>query len=79
MFICDTPARAFLKCVKSHTGYFSCDHCEVEGEWHDTITFLEAEERPGDRPNPPTLVQTNHSELKARKNTIRVFTHFCSW
>ncbi|CAH1114751.1 unnamed protein product [Psylliodes chrysocephalus] len=30
-FICDSPARAFLKCVKSHNGFFSCDKCNVKG------------------------------------------------
>ncbi|XP_067203262.1 uncharacterized protein [Linepithema humile] len=31
--ICDAPARAFMKCIKSHTGYYGCDKCEEEGEW----------------------------------------------
>lgn len=26
-FICDAPARAFLKCVKGHTGYYACERC----------------------------------------------------
>lgn len=30
-FICDSPARAFLKCIKSHNGFFSCDKCNVKG------------------------------------------------
>lgn len=29
--ILDAPARAFLKCVKSHSGYFSCERCNEEG------------------------------------------------
>lgn len=31
-FILDTPARALVKCVKGHAGYFSCERCEVIGE-----------------------------------------------
>ena len=26
-FICDAPARSFLKCVKGHTGYYACERC----------------------------------------------------
>ena len=31
-FICDRPARAFIKCIKGHNGYFACERCKVEGE-----------------------------------------------
>lgn len=31
-FICDTPARAFLKCIKGHGGYWACERCTVRGE-----------------------------------------------
>lgn len=30
-FICDAPARAFLKCVKGHTGYYTCERCTQKG------------------------------------------------
>lgn len=30
-FICDTPARAFIKGTKSHIGFCSCERCEVHG------------------------------------------------
>lgn len=32
-FICDAPARAFLKCIKGHTGYYSCERCTIRGEY----------------------------------------------
>lgn len=32
-FICDAPAKAFVKCVKSHGGYSSCDKCTEYGDY----------------------------------------------
>lgn len=32
-FICDTPARAFIKQTVGHTGYFACDKCTVRGRY----------------------------------------------
>lgn len=32
-FICDTPARAYIKCTKGHNGYSSCDRCTVSGNY----------------------------------------------
>lgn len=32
-FICDAPARAFLKCIKGHGGYSSCEKCLEPGEY----------------------------------------------
>lgn len=29
--ICDTPARAFIKCCKGHTGFNACERCETHG------------------------------------------------
>ena len=40
--VCDTPARAFAKHVKGHTGYFGCDKCIQEGEYvNGRMTFPE--------------------------------------
>lgn len=33
-FICDAPARAFIKCIKTHTGYSGCDKCTEEGNYY---------------------------------------------
>ncbi|KAG7521915.1 hypothetical protein JOB18_009487 [Solea senegalensis] len=35
-FICDTPARAFLKCIKGHGGYSSCERCTQYGIYVDS-------------------------------------------
>lgn len=31
-FVCDTPARAFLKRIKGHTGFYGCERCTIKGE-----------------------------------------------
>lgn len=44
--ICDTPARAFVKNVKGHNGYFGCDKCTQEGVYTERrMTFPEINAR----------------------------------
>ena len=38
-FICDTPARAFIKCVKGHAGHGGCDKCTQYGLHDGRMTF----------------------------------------
>lgn len=41
-FSCDAPARAFVKCIKGHTGYFGCEKCTQRGRYVDgKMTFPE--------------------------------------
>ena len=40
--ICDAPARAFLKCIKGHSGYNACERCTQEGNFvNNRMTFPE--------------------------------------
>ena len=40
-YICDAPARSSLKLIKSHSGYNSCERCDIKGEYHDgKVCFL---------------------------------------
>lgn len=39
--ICDAPARAFIKGVKSYSGYHGCDKCTQHGNWLGKVTFPE--------------------------------------
>ncbi len=39
--ICDSPAQAFVKCTKSHSGYSSCDKCTVHGSYDGCVIFDE--------------------------------------
>lgn len=34
-FLCDAPAKSFVKCIVSHNGYFACNFCCVEGIYDD--------------------------------------------
>lgn len=45
-FICDAPARAYLKCIKTHNGYSSCDKCTEVGEYHGRVVFPTISARP---------------------------------
>ena len=38
-FICDAPARAMIKNIKGHGGYFGCDRCSQEGEWEGKVIY----------------------------------------
>lgn len=42
-FVCDAPARAFVKIIKSHNGYSGCDKCVQVGEWQNKMTYPETD------------------------------------
>ncbi|XP_077540823.1 uncharacterized protein LOC144153059 [Haemaphysalis longicornis] len=31
--VCDAPAKAFVLCIKQHTGYYSCSKCTIKGRY----------------------------------------------
>lgn len=38
-FVCDAPARSYLKCTKGHNSYFSCERCLIKGKWNGRVVF----------------------------------------
>ena len=38
-FICDMPARAFIKGCIGHNGYYGCDKCTQKGVWYGRVVF----------------------------------------
>lgn len=45
VFVCDAPARSFIKNVKQHSGYSSCERCTQRGVWDGKMTFPELNAR----------------------------------
>ena len=40
-FLCDAPARSFLKCIVGHTGYYACECCLMKGLWSGRVANLQ--------------------------------------
>jgi hypothetical protein len=40
-FVCDAPARSFVKNTKCHSGYCACERCTTHGVWLNKVTFPE--------------------------------------
>jgi hypothetical protein len=36
MFICDAPARSYLKQIKNHSAYFACERCTMKGTYESS-------------------------------------------
>ena len=39
-FVCDAPARAFVKCIKGHNGFYGCERCIQKGTRVDNRTVF---------------------------------------
>jgi hypothetical protein len=42
-FICDAPAKAFMRCVKLYSGFYGCDRCTTRGIYFGRMTFPEVD------------------------------------
>lgn len=38
-FICDRPARSFVKCIKNHNRFWACERCLIRGERYKNRTI----------------------------------------
>ena len=38
-FVCDAPARSFLKCIKPFNSYYGCERCIIKGRWENRDVF----------------------------------------
>lgn len=57
---CDTPARVFVKNIKSYTGYNGCDRCTVRGKYFRSVSFVKS-------PNEIVQLRTDES-FRSRKD-----------
>lgn len=46
LFICDSPARSFCQCSKSHSGYNACPYCRVHGLYEGKVIYPYSECEP---------------------------------
>lgn len=60
-FVCDAPARAFIKCIKGHTGYRACERCTPKGVYTDgKMTFPEMTAAPRTDSQVDEMVDEGH-------------------
>ena len=60
-FVCDAPARSFLKYIKGHGGYHSCKRCLVDGEYDGRVVFTEVDHQMQSDEQFKEYVYLNHS------------------
>ena len=77
--ICDAPARAFVKCMKAHGGYWACDFCETEGEHYKSHGVVYPHRSATLRtdatfrnPDPANPAQTEHISPKERSPLLKI-------
>lgn len=40
-FICDAPARSYIQCINSHTGYYACAYCRTKGSYGENRVYFD--------------------------------------
>ena len=43
VFVCDAPARSFIKCIKQHNAYYACERCVIKGSWEGRVVYSDFE------------------------------------
>lgn len=66
-FICDAPARAFLKCTKGHNAYYACERCTIKGRWNGRVVFSLNDER-----NTPLRSEASFNNFEYKDHQIDI-------
>jgi hypothetical protein len=37
--VADAPARSYIKCIKNHNAYYSCERCDRKGKWMRRVVY----------------------------------------
>ena len=69
-FICDAPARSFLKEIKGHTGYNSCERCLQHGEWNGRLIFADHSSRLGTDQSFKMMLDEDHHQTISPLNEL---------
>lgn len=79
VFICDSPARAFLQNVKSHSGYHACSYCRIVGVHNGrSVIFPYTNERIAERENDMYMTgeESNQISLSPLANIVSLKESF---
>lgn len=68
-FVCDAPARALLKCIKGHTGYYSCERCIIKGYYKSNRVIFYSTSDFAKRTN-EDFCQQNYEDHQLRKSPL---------
>ncbi len=60
--ICDAPAKAYVKQIKGHSGYYGCDKCQQKGCWRSKMVFPEV--------NAPLRTDAQFDEMSAEEHHL---------
>ncbi|CAH0553200.1 unnamed protein product [Brassicogethes aeneus] len=70
-FICDAPAKSFIKNIKNHNGYFGCDKCCIRGEFYDNRIIFQTTNS-AKRTDEDFLLKTNKEHHKGNSPLERL-------
>ena len=61
-FVCDAPARAYVKGIKYHSGYYACEKCVQSGDYTNKVILPENAVLRTDRSFDNMLHKDHHTE-----------------